>query len=477
MAGDNIRQIVVEFLIRDRASAQIRSLNTAADDLGRVATDTGRTMDDMGAAASGAGDEVEQTGETAETTAKKTETLRNSMLALGTAFTAAGAAGYLYFSTMSKGYAKYTGTMTAFNLMAGDASATILAQLRDVTRGTISNADLITAANKAMVMGIEQDTLPRLAEIATAAARVMGIDTSYALDSIVTGIVRNSPRWLDNLGIIVDTTEANEAYAASIGKSAAALTSEEQQMALTIAVMDKGQVIIDKAGTGTDSVATAAARASASIEKMNLAMGAAASGPMMAWYNMVDRVASLVANLPAPLQTVIASIGLAGTTIAGITGPLMLQAAALMFLKNQWAYFKMSLIATPVVSAIATGGISGLTASMYGLAAATWAALTPLLPFVALALGIGGLAALADISANGWDNSFVGQMFGAANPNAAIPMNGTQTINITSTPTQNVEITGSTMSREEIEALIDTNREKLRRDSENDLKRGLAAYQ
>ena len=477
MAGDNIRQIVVEFLIRDRASAQIKSLNTAADGLGRTATGTGRTMEGMGAAASGAADDVEQTGETAETATKKTDGLRNSMLALGAAFTAAGAAGYLYFDSMAKAAAKYTSTYNTFARNTGDTTAQLLADMQASTRGTVANADLVLAANRAMAMGIEQETLPRLAQIAEAASRVMGTDTTQMFDNIVTGVARGSPLILDNLGIIISIGEANEAYAKSIGKTTAELTEAEQKTALLYSVMEKGQSLIDMAGTGTDSVATAAARASASIEKMNLAMGAAASGPMMAWYNIVDRAASLVANMPAPLQSVVASLGLAGTTIAGITGPLMLQAAALMFLKNQWTEFRGQLITMPAVSAIATGGIGGLTASMYGLAAATWAALTPLLPFVALALGIGGLAALADISENGWDNSFVGQMFGAANPDAVIPATGTQTINITSTPTQNVEITGSTLSREEIEAMIDINREKLRRDSENDLKRGLAAYQ
>lgn len=117
----------------------------------------------------------------------------------------------------------------------------MLAALKRGSAGMISNRDLMTSFNKAAQL-VSTDfavQLPNAMGYLGKVAAATGQDMNFMLDSLVTGVGRLSPMILDNLGIQVSLTEANEAYAASIGKSASELTKSEQQAALMNQVMEK----------------------------------------------------------------------------------------------------------------------------------------------------------------------------------------------------------------------------------------------
>ena len=78
-------------------------------------------------------------------------------------------------------------------------------------------------------------------DIARTKAKNMGITTTQAYNDIVTGLGRGSAMILDNLGIVVNSTEANEEYAKSIGKTAAQLTDAEKKQALINNVVSDGR--------------------------------------------------------------------------------------------------------------------------------------------------------------------------------------------------------------------------------------------
>src|SRR3990167_9307712 len=81
---------------------------------------------------------------------------------------------------------------------------------------------------------------PTLIEMARSAVKldpsIKSVD--FAMESLSTGIKRQSVRWIDNLNIIVRSGVANEAYAKTIGKNVAELTEEEKQMAYLNAVLE-----------------------------------------------------------------------------------------------------------------------------------------------------------------------------------------------------------------------------------------------
>lgn len=137
----------------------------------------------------------------------------------------------------------------------------LLEQLRDAANGTIPDMQLMSAT-ATLLAGTSDDlgkalgrATPELLEIAKAANKLnpsLG-DTAFLYDSIATGIKRASPMILDNLGLTIKIGEANEKYAASLGKTSAELTAEEKQMALLNATLEAGDLLIAQVGGTTES--------------------------------------------------------------------------------------------------------------------------------------------------------------------------------------------------------------------------------
>lgn len=90
------------------------------------------------------------------------------------------------------------GVRSAFMKMS-DVST--LEKLKDATKGTVSELDLMKRAVQAQNLGLPIKDLASLFEFATKRAQDTGQSVDYLVDSIVLGIGRKSPLILDNLGI------------------------------------------------------------------------------------------------------------------------------------------------------------------------------------------------------------------------------------------------------------------------------------
>lgn len=143
-------------------------------------------------------------------------------------------------------------------------SAKVMQQLKDVTRGTVSELELMKRAVTATNFGIQLESLPKLLEFATVRAQQTGQSVDYLVDSIVTGIGRKSPLILDNLGI--STTRLKEQFggaaleAQSIGDVAAAVgkIAEEE---------------LGKMGKMTENAATRMQRLNAEWQNLKVVIG------------------------------------------------------------------------------------------------------------------------------------------------------------------------------------------------------------
>jgi len=126
----------------------------------------------------------------------------------------------------------------------------VMDALRTASQGMVSDFDLMSAASRAMMLGVGSDSteIARLFEIAALRGRVLGVDTSQAFNDIVTGIGRASPLILDNLGIVIDAEQAYGDYAASIGKTAEELSKAEQKQALVNAVIKSSAPLLAETG-------------------------------------------------------------------------------------------------------------------------------------------------------------------------------------------------------------------------------------
>lgn len=118
--------------------------------------------------------------------------------------------------------------------------AAMLANMTTATKGMVSNYDLMQTSNKAMLLGlpVTAASMGDLAKTATVLGKAMGQDATKSLDDLITALGRSSPMILDNLGLTVKVGEANEAYAAKLGKTSEQLTEAEKKQAFYEAAME-----------------------------------------------------------------------------------------------------------------------------------------------------------------------------------------------------------------------------------------------
>lgn len=167
---------------------------------------------------------------------------------------------------------------TAFDTLAGQAGQsgdTMLSAMQAASQGTISNAELMASANRAMLLGVADsaEEMAQLLDVASARGKAMGESTAQAFSDLVTGIGRMSPMILDNLGITIDAAKANDVYAESVGKTAGQLTDAEKKQALLNAVVQSSTDLINaNKAAGLDAAANFE-RMDAAIQNAKDALG------------------------------------------------------------------------------------------------------------------------------------------------------------------------------------------------------------
>ena len=148
-----------------------------------------------------------------------------------------------------------------FNTLTGatENSTVALDKLKEATNGTMSEFDLFQQANNAMILGVTKnsDEMAEMFDIAQRLGRSLGRDTRTSIESLVTGIGRQSRLMLDNIGIITKVGDANEQYARSLGKSVDQLTDTEKRQAFFNATMEaarlKVSMLVDEVMSTLDS--------------------------------------------------------------------------------------------------------------------------------------------------------------------------------------------------------------------------------
>lgn len=205
------------------------------------------------------------------------------------------------------------------NLAAGvgQSSSEMLAAMQKASGGMISNADLVQAANRAMLLGVadSSDELGKLLEVARVRGAAMGLSVSQAFDDLVTGLGRMSPMILDNLGIMTGGAKVFDQYAASVGKSADELSDAEKKQALFNKVVSETQPLIDQAAqAGGADLAAPFERMNAAIQNAKQALGEL-FGPAVAV------VAQKLADAAAGVATQVQAIG-EGAALSDVTAQI-----------------------------------------------------------------------------------------------------------------------------------------------------------
>ena len=166
---------------------------------------------------------------------------------------------------------------TAFNeLSGGVGNATVsLEKLRQATDGTMSSFDLFQQANNAMILGVTKnsDEMAEMFDMAQRLGRALGRDTASSVESLITGIGRQSRLMLDNIGIIVKSDEAYKSYANEIGKSVNKLTDAEKKQAFFNATLESARQKLKSLPDETLTTQDRFDQLSSSTSELTLAIG------------------------------------------------------------------------------------------------------------------------------------------------------------------------------------------------------------
>ncbi len=139
-------------------------------------------------------------------------------------------------------------------------STDTLQKLQKATDGTMNSMELMTQANNMMLLGItdSEDQMAEMFDVAQRLASALGKDTAFGVESLTTGLGRQSKLMLDNLGIMLDANEANQKYADSVNKSVSELTDQERKQAFVNEAMFQAKDLVSSLGeeqlTTADSI-------------------------------------------------------------------------------------------------------------------------------------------------------------------------------------------------------------------------------
>lgn len=225
----------------------------------------------------------------------------------------------------------------------------MLEQMRKATGDTVADMELMINFNQAAMLGLPLDRYDEMLQIARGAAVATGQSMEFMLQSITTGLGRQSKMILDNLGILFDANSANQAYAQSVGKSAAALAEQERKMAFVNMALDKGLANLDKMGGVVGSETDPFVRLRTEVEELKQALGqeflrvlseatTGISDVLETWTETLgsEGIAGVLADLP--LDKIQALAGLfAGAKVGGLFGPMGAMAGAVLGGGLGWA--------------------------------------------------------------------------------------------------------------------------------------------
>ena len=178
-----------------------------------------------------------------------------------------------------------------------------LDKLRGAVDGTVNDMNLMKSANNAMMLGVvkSDEEMAQLFDTAQRLGHALGVETTDAVNSLVTGMGRQSILMLDNLGIIVDTETAYKNYAEKLGITTSKLDDLQKKEAFNAEVLRISSDMVGELGDEVLDGVTAFAQLETSIFNARTAIGEALSPVMQSlasFFGMAaDKVAEFMRNL------------------------------------------------------------------------------------------------------------------------------------------------------------------------------------
>ena len=207
---------------------------------------------------------------------------------------------------------KFQGVSRGFDNLAKSAgfSSDAFSKFQDATDGTIGSIELMTQANNAMLLGItdSEDQMAEMFDVAQRLAQGLGKDTAFGIESLVTGLGRQSKLMLDNLGIMIDVDKANKDFAKSLNKSTSELTDQERKQAFVNTAMEEGRKLVEKMGEEQLTMASSMDQAKSAASDVGIELGQSLSPAVTKIASGFAGAATAVANYIKSLRLSTAEI-------------------------------------------------------------------------------------------------------------------------------------------------------------------------
>tara|TARA_R100000808_G_C2144569_1_gene152310 strand:- start:576 stop:2600 length:2025 start_codon:yes stop_codon:yes gene_type:complete len=226
-------------------------------------------------------------------------------------------------------------------------------KLQKAVDHTVNSTDLLKQANNAMMLGVvkSDDELSQLFDTAQRLGKALGVDTTDAVNSLVTGMGRQSKLMLDNLGIIVQSEVAYERYAKKLGISSSALTDHQKKQAFNEETLRIAKGMVDELGEENISTAEALKQMEVATHDLNIAVGKALAPAVRAAAKALVLLAeNMDAKAVRKYGTAILATGVAYLAFSGAA--MRAAKASLMFIKANKAFLATMLAVTAVVEVL-----------------------------------------------------------------------------------------------------------------------------
>lgn len=163
------------------------------------------------------------------------------------------------------------------NLAArGGSSASALREsFAETARGLVNLDDVVKSSNLTLgSLEISASTLAKNFEIARQATVAFGVDTVQAYEALNQAIITGNTRSLRQIGLFIDSKEAIDAYAKSLGVAAQYLSDTGRQQAIANAIAEKSAAVFEGVNTATEKNSDSAKRLSVSYGQLKDAAAA-----------------------------------------------------------------------------------------------------------------------------------------------------------------------------------------------------------
>ena len=222
----------------------------------------------------------------ADKAAQQTRKVDSGLKSLATTALKAGAAmfatqgivkGFRAITEAGKEFAKLEAVRTGFDNLAyaSGFSADALQKLKSATDGTISSMELMQQANNAMLLGIfeSEDQMAEMFDSAQRLAQALGKDARFGIESLVTGMGRQSKLMLDNVGIMVKVEDAYKKLAKQRNTTVANLSDEQKKQAFVNEAMRQATTLVKDLGEEEYNSLMISQQFTTSTQELQVAIG------------------------------------------------------------------------------------------------------------------------------------------------------------------------------------------------------------